>query len=867
MSPEKAQERGNLTLSFRQLQKFESGDNKISNAFYGLTTGKIEANTEITIVVNLIELNGTRQEEPTTVTCISEDKDVEPEEGKVKQVEFTCKKEDLPEEEYYSFRFLSSDFIAGIPTDEILLDPRLTEEAIKRGELLDYSLKENKDKTPATFTTESVDFGKCETTGDFVIKGTMSEKVEFNTKFEVQLAYPDSASLTCSLDETQTEIHCKVDRTIEDQLIFEQVTIKDGPNEIFVLSSLNEDSAKCTNGAALEAKERLNIGVSFRQVSHFEPKPGMNAFTFFLAGLLNKPMTPGQTITLNIIILINDVKKEKPTTCTLNSDAKEGEQGDFKCESEEIPQEEYKDINFTDPNSISVSPDNEEVAGVNDIDDDQSSPIATDEKIKETEEKNEGELTELDTVLDFSLEENKKIKPPEFTPISIEGSEDCHDKGKLKVKGKFSEDITEELKFELPLSYPKSIVKCKIAQAKKDEEVEVSCKILGRFKKVDKIIIESRLVKNRHKEVVFVNGFSKDNLPEFTCENYNTLRFEKAQKKLTHFDFSFLQIGHFKPGPRKCGFFMALMGPPPQIPITINIVVIVNVGGRLRQLEEKEEETTATCTPKAKGSDAFSADCTADTTGTPSGMELNNDENDGIAGVPSSANPANNDSTDDFSTPEGLNKASNLPKVTISDIEGETCSKDGKFIITAEADKALEKTKYTGVTVPISSPDTSALCDITATGKKLKMECNNKEKFTMSSFLIEQETIKDSEGHAIFTIEPYQSLTQLACEVSTKSVPPSQKSPNETTHEPTPSTINPVGETKGYGNHFSKESSTGLSGGAIAGIIIGVIAAIAIVGILVWLVKGGSFASSKPEANKHLYYESTIQDIKRPNEI
>ena len=829
MTPEEAMERAKISLSFRQLLGFQSSDNKISYSFYGLTTEKIEPGSTITMMINLIDLEGTKEETPIPVTCTIVNP-VDPQDGKTEQVEFKCTKEELPSEKYLSFRFFGSDDISGIPTDEILLNPLLTQEANDRGELLDYSKPENQNKIPACFNTEGLEAGGCSTTGEFIIKGTMSKEVAFNSKFEMKLAYPDSASLTCSLGETQNEIKCKVDREIKDQLIFEQTLIKDGPDEIFIINSYSGNNIQCSNGLALEAEEKLNVPVSFRQVSNFTPNEENDGFSFYLAGLTTKPMTQGDTIVLNIVVIINDAKVEKTATCTLQNDPKPGEQGDFQCVSEDIPKEEFNQIDLNDPNSISISPSNDQVTGTNDIDEDQSSPISTDNNIEKTKElKIKGELTELNEVIDFSLEENKNEKPPSFTIVSLDGENECSTTGKLKVTGKFSEDINEEIRFQLPLSYPKAEVKCKVTEATKDEEVEIICKVLTRFKDVKQIVIEPRMVKNRQKEVLFINGFSQEVSGEFHCEDYNALRFEKAQQKLNNFQFSFLDIGNFMPGPGLAGFFMALLGPPPAQPITIQIIVRVATEAGLRQLSEEEQEVAATCNPSVSSNSAFGVDCSASTSGTPTGMELNNDANDGIAGIPSSANPENRDSKNEYATKEGLEKAENLAKVTISDFEGDTCSSDGTFTIKAEADKALEESQYSYVTIPISAPDTSALCNITVKGgKNLQMNCNNKEKFTMSQILIEKETIKDSNGNAIFTIEPKQSINQFACEVSPNSVPvtSSSKSTNSL-------------------HRFQYNSKKGLSGGAIAAIIVAVILAIALLGMLVYFVKNGKLGRHK----------------------
>ena len=74
----------------------------------------------------------------------------------------------------------------------------------------------------------------------------------------------------------------------------------------------------------------------------------------------------------------------------------------------------------------------------------------------------------------------------------------------LLFKGKFSETINEEMTFDLPLSFPISTVKCKVDKAEKDEEVEVSCKA-QKFKNVNSFVIEPRLIKKKHKEILLQN--------------------------------------------------------------------------------------------------------------------------------------------------------------------------------------------------------------------------------------------------------------------------------------------------------------------------------------------------------------------------
>ena len=58
------------------------------------------------------------------------------------------------------------------------------------------------------------------------------------------------------------------------------------------------------------------------------------------------------------------------------------------------------------------------------------------------------------------------------------------------------------------------------------------------------------------------------------------------------------------------------------------------------------------------------------------------------------------------------------------------------------------------------------------------MTCHNKEKFTTSQILFEQNTIKDSEGNPLFILNSYTNLKSFGCVISENSVLPIE--PNST---------------------------------------------------------------------------------------
>jgi hypothetical protein len=291
---------------------------------------------------------------------------------------------------------------------------------------------------------------------------------------------------------------------------------------------------------------------------------------------------------------------------------------------------------------------------------------------------------------------------------------------------------------------------------------------------------------------------------------------------------------------------------PPKVQIVtiqIQIVIRYTVSRRLRLLEVKEQEQTATCTPTAtEPTQAFGVNCEADSPGEPNGLEVS-DEDPNIGGIPKSADPTKSNSKEDYSNPDTLAKIANLPKVNITEFNEENCADDGEFIITGEKDKDFAQTNYSSVLVTFSSPDSSALCDV-QTEPKFEMKCHNKDKFSISQIIIEKQVIEDSEGNAIFMLEQAQSQNEFACEVSVNSVLPKNEIPE-----------NPEDDISEGVNRAVKSSSSGLSGGAIAAIIIGSIVALIGIGIVVWLIKSHAFSRAKPP-----YEESTLQNFKyNPN--
>ena len=225
---------------------------------------------------------------------------------------------------------------------------------------------------------------------------------------------------------------------------------------------------------------------------------------------------------MKITVLIGQTKKDKKAICTLqNTVPIQGGnqvQGSFSCQVS-VEESEYKEIEFDDGESVKISTDNENIGGIQD-EDDNLSPLATDKAIHDTKTKAEANeiMTDLAECPDYSEEGNINKKPPTLEIVSINNLQQCT-KGKFTVTGKFSTDITEETIFTLPLSYPQIDVKCKVNKGTKDEEVELTCKNQKQFKLVNSFVIEPRLLKKKHKELLFIKKKLYELHEQTACED------------------------------------------------------------------------------------------------------------------------------------------------------------------------------------------------------------------------------------------------------------------------------------------------------------------------------------------------------------
>ena len=847
---EKAKQKSKVSLSFRQVSGFKYSSKTVSFLLYALATEEMQKGETINLAINLIKSTGETEENSRNVSCTLQ-KDVKPVDNNSMQAVFNCQYSGLTDQ-YISLRLNNSENIVGIPTnDETSLNPILTDKSIEKGEKLNYTDEKNIDTIPASYIPESIDQNQCKTNGVFTIKGKLTKEVTLANKFNIPLAYPAGITITCGL--TGTNLECSVDREINDTIILEQIIIKDEANELLNIKGFTSPEVlNCQNGVLNEAEAKSELSIAFRQVSHLVDNKN-NGFSFYFAGFTGKSLTKGENIVMKMILLLNGVKTEKEAKCVLQNDVTVGSsglaQGDFNCEVT-LEDSEYKNLNISNPYAITISPDNVAISGCSGLDKEESSPKATDNAIEETK----NESSELAKTLDYSLDENKNNVPSILKINNITDLNKCDSKGKFKLKGVLSSDIDDKMTFDLPLAFPKTNIKCEIEAAKKDQEIDIYCKVQKGFTNVNTFIIESRLLKKKSKELLFITNKKIEFTQEYDCDNFNTIKFQKAktQKSLP---YSFLQMSRPQNMDPSMLFFMTLMKKASQTSfadIILNIDAVIQKSSTLRLLQQTSdiENLEVNCKVKESSTTSGSYGCSSTQSlgGNITKVEINDNS---IGEVPELITVETNPSID-YTLKTNLEKLDSLPSINITDFDGDECDTSGQWTITGDITGTLSSAD--NITIQLSNPDSSGLCKLTVNNNKATIICENAEEFSTSTIMISPQIVNDKYGTtSLFKISnTYTSPYQYSCVISNDwSIPHLESITNSTPSVPsTTSTTNypntTIPETDiGQGLTFRKKDSSGLSGGAIAGIVIASVVVVVAVVVLIILGKKGVLFKNK----------------------
>ena len=838
MTLEEALRRAEIPLSFRQINDIKKSGEEITFNFHALSTKDLTVGGNYSSIILIIQLVGEDgvEDETHEASCTLQ-QDVTLGSDKLVQANYLCKVEDTGN--YDSLRLNSSDDVAGLPSDEALRNPNITDLAIADNELKDCA----KDSSvPPVFTVESIDNSTAETEGIFIINGTFDKEPNVADKLEFPLTYPEGVTLQCTVEEGK--LKCKPDAKVNDTIVMEQTIMSKGADELFILGSFSQANLSCENGVLKDAEKKVKVEISFRQVSHVEAID--HGIKFFFAAWVNSGLKAGETINMKVLLDEGAKKVEKNASCVLKADvpsSQDAVQGDFDCtvqldDGEEVP-----------PQNLTVSTtDNDEIGGCDELSDEEASPTKTDAAIEESKSLNNS----LAITYDLSIEENKNngnITPPTFNIEQID-TELCAEKGKMIVTGTFDKDITEELTFEIPLSFPMSDIKCTVESATANTKVDLTCKIqkVKRFARFKRFVFEPRMIKNKKKAVVFVKGSVLEGEEEEYMEySYNEIR-EMQIKKKKNAKVSFLQLGPPQPG---FLFFMALMKLPgfiafPSPTITYQVSFITE-GRRLRALAEEEKDGQLECSVNDTSANTNVAllNC-KDKAGTVSSVKKMDLADPNIGGTPEAAKIETNPAYD-----YSKNLNVDVPQVNITSIEKGTCSTTGQYIIKGTASTSLAEGSK--ITIPFSSPDSSGLCHVSS-GTSVVMTCENTQRFDApkAMIILPQMIYAEDDTTPYFQItNTYTKPITFSCVISDKSLK---------------NDVGNIGSSgSGSDQIYSKKSSSGLSGGAIAGIVIGCVAAVAIIGAVIALLSK-RFSSKKEDISAVGDNSSTLNKFSLNNQ-
>ena len=508
--------------------------------------------------------------------------------------------------------------------------------------------------------------------------------------------------------------------------------------------------------------------------------------------------------------------------------------------------------------SVSISQNNN-IGGVSELDETSANPAKTDEEIQRIKQKRENneDISDLENIIDY-YENQTEVNVLTLESIDMDK---CNTTGKLTIKGTFSNEITEKINFDLPLSYPNEEFKCELNEVSANTLTTITCKAFSTIISIENIVIEKKMIKKKSKELFIISGKSFNLNGKKSCENYDTVRRALLEQRMNS-KISFSLMENIEIVDQALQYFMAFERESDDVSFEelYSFVNSINVATRrfLRVLDTNTiSDIPVTCRLNQSlvvGS-IGGYNCKSDTNdikGTLLSMTLDTDEIGNIQGIDNVnlKSTINSNNKIDYTNIENLKKLGELPNVNIISINGESCSTNGQYIIYGLISDATNvEEKYSNINIFMSSTNSIGLCEVNINkdDKNITIICQNKDKFDISQIRIEKSLIQDSEGNNIFQIRSYTSPEQFSCDISLNSLiitEPENTIPEQEVKKPEKE---PEQEPESTKKSFSLRywgKSNGLSGGTIAAIVIPIVLVVIALVIVFILMKKG-FLSKK----------------------
>jgi len=712
--------------------------------------------------------------------------------------------------------------------------------------IADFFSRINDPVKKPSFKITDIDHTNCGE-GKFTLKGNMSDNFTKNVTFELPISNPENVTASCSINETagnvQINIECQTNsKIVNSKIQIAQNSIFDeNKNELFLIEKFESpDALECKNSKIISLERIVDYSISFRQVSNY--KLNNKELNFKFIGLAFKSVKKGDEIHFKVLLINNNKQITKDITCSSENNVNPAD-GDyaqviFNCKA---------DVELDNLNKVVIISSND-VSGLENIQDYQKDPNETDYYINDTKDNSESGVGK---VIDYS-QKSSYVPILEITSIN---TNKCSNKGKITIKGVFNQDITKKFDFEIPLSYPSSTIRCTAPITKRRVKVSITCKIQKEFYSKEKIIIEPRIIYQKHKELLYIKKYSssEDNI---NCADFNQLEKETSSKKFNS-KYTFIQTNNFNiPNPGKITFRIIIYIKQSIIDYEEKLPVKISYNKRhstLRNLDDDDEiedeidEINADCILD-KPSDLGYYNCSAS-------AEISNKsevtnfyiESDDISGLfEGSSNPIEtdqlieNNKTINFNDDTNFNNIINLK---ISSINKDSCDQKGKFTITGDINKSIPDDISNFYIDYLNPPDIGAICSFDdKNAGDFTMTCFNEDDFVYEKIIIDNQLV----GGKIL-INKAISNESITCQIGDNFTAGSEYLSIE--GDPEDSQNSTISD-NGVGNqYYSKtKSSQGLSGGAITAIVIVSAFVLIGVGVLIALIKNGVF-SPKPPVN------------------
>ncbi|MBP3802026.1 MAG: hypothetical protein J6I85_08440, partial [Clostridia bacterium] len=740
----------NTNISFGQVSDYKVANDIITFFFAGFSSEELKKDTTIKMIVNLIEGVQLIEEE---AICTSKE-NVKPKDGKLLQVDFNCKIENVIEaDKYVGLEIVKSDNITNIPTESELLNPAIVDELIENGEMKDLKIESNKNKAEKIpiFNSTSIDTSKSLTNGVFVIVGKLLSEFKLEEEFEFDIKLISGEKAKCVIpeitgDETEIKIECILQEELKDKkIMIEQFTVLDAFEEVIRINKIcTEEKVNVKNGKEKQLNKKYNNDITFRQTNTFEFDSNKKTVKFVIDAFTSEPLKKGEEINVDVDLLLTIGSKKKEAKCKVNEDitiskSKLQEPVSLSCEVEKV--ELKKDIECI---GLEIK-NSEKISSI------PNDPILCNPK-------------KVDTLISLGKVEKtqKEVNIPEFNATSIDTTGSMSS-GIFTIIGQLSNDIEKEFIFNITLVSGQTAT-CNLPKSKKKIKVEIECILDGTIEN-GKIMIPQSTIFNEYKEIFVLDKVSTER--PVSCTNGKLKeKTEKLDKKI-----GFRQMSNFNSSDKNVvftlsAFFLQNMKKGKQIIMD----VIINIDNN-SFIKEKAKCTLNKAVTGASKEKLVASDFTCsidnlDNIDKVKGIELVScDEITGIPNDPKMRNPIEVDKliklgeVKDYSLKENINIIP--PVFKTSSLNSLSCRSSGVFTLKGTFDKNIEHFRFN---LPLSYPVVDTRCDVPESkeGEEVEIICKTKSEFSSSKIIIEQSTIT-KEYSEIISLLPISSDNEVSC--------------------------------------------------------------------------------------------------------